>query len=268
MSINPVPTPRIANYRKTLLSPRIQDDPHTLTRNAASNVNNEPFDWTKGSVFICKGRLICSPNSRRMVDLPPPIEQNTSLKFDPTKDHPMKLHQPRLWSEETAYLAFVSILPKYVGLHAKHSLPLFSDPMELHKYQIVKADRRGFGLESWRKLAWYALEQKTLIMVDSLKFKYLLPPTRQVAENTLSIKSLYQNKHTFFANANCALKWFSVISAQMTWSIAMAMTLDDEIPTALEDETSPGFCKRPSWLEYLSKCPVRYWDETTFIRKP
>lgn len=253
---------RLLYLRHTLLNPTVKPDPHAKAREAASAPVSGHFAYTHGQVYCRGGRIFCSPNSQRQVDAPPPVEDNLFLKFNPTKDHPLKPHQPLWWSEETAYLAFVSIVPTFVGLQAKHSLPPFSDPMEINKYHVVKAGRRGFGLEAWRKLAWYALEKNMLAMVDSMKFKYSLPPTRHVVENTLSVKSFYQNKYTFLANANRAIKWFSLVTAQMTWAIAMATTLDDEIGTTLEDEPPLGFIKRPSWLDWLSTCPVRYWDET------
>lgn len=242
------------SFIRNLYSGRERRDPHLPARTVTSTTGDGPLDHTKGRLYLCDGYVFYSPNCSRVVGCPPPVETNATLWIDPLKDDLELIHQPCWWSEETAYLAFVPLKPKYIGLPFETLLNI--------PQKATCIDQQGYSAESWRKLGWYRLETMMHHMMDSMTSKYSLPPHAQIIGRILSLKTFFKKPQEYKISAQHIVSWFCAITAQMSWCLAVATTLDDELKL--------DKIQRPSWLEFLSKSSAGlYWDEVTLtsVRK-
>lgn len=106
-------------------------DPFKQARDAVLLDSENPLFGTGGTMFAVGKKIMYSPNSDERPAVPPPVSKNATLWIEPGSTWPTRLRFPRWWSEETGYLAFFALNPKY------HVKP-FSDLFELDAYLVQR----------------------------------------------------------------------------------------------------------------------------------
>ncbi|KAH9481134.1 hypothetical protein JR316_0005654 [Psilocybe cubensis] len=148
------------------------------------------IDWSKGTVFIHDGTLICSPNSKRFVILPcgPPSLKHLEAAKDENKAHlpyPGSTHfdrkldidlalyrQPVQWEDSYGWLAFVPLSPSFISLPFK---PLSWTP-EPRRWRTGQTTYQ-WEVESHEKGEWYRCESQLVYLCEKLRLWYRIPGT-------------------------------------------------------------------------------------------
>jgi hypothetical protein len=201
---------------------------------------NTPIDFINGRASLIDGRLFYSPNCRRDVGLPSPLEDATRLRHSYREDI-RELHQPLWWSPNTAYLAFLALEQTFYGiLHEE----LFDVP------SWIDRDQSGFSLEPRTTISWRKLERDLEEILQHLHSRYHVPEVKKVIYTALAHTGFHKKISDFRKHIQRTRGWFSVLMAHLSYLIAIALSMDGN---STESDNVP------LWFEYL--VIVGRWNE-------
>ena len=193
---------------------------------------NTPIDFTNGRASLIHGRLFYSPNCRRDVDLPLPLDDATRLRHSYREDF-RELHRPLWWSPETAYIAFLTMEQTYYG-------DLYQELFNVPSW--IDRDRSGFSLEPRTIISWAKLQRHLEVILQALHTRYHVPEVKKVIYTALGHTGFHKNIKDFRYHIQRTRGWFSVLMAHLSYLIAIALSMD-------KNSTASDYV--PLWFEYL-----------------
>ena len=204
--------------------------------------SNEPLARGKGILYTTKlGQVVYSPNAKRKVELPTmAVAHNKAIKRDATMDNPEEFCNPLWWSEETAFLAFFPTKPRF-------NREPFNDVFYLPSW-IRLTGRRG--ISSGNLIGWRRTELKVNGMINCLLFKYDIPKPLEIIDTPICCSGVFKEAAYYKFIVKRSRRWFSLLYAQLAFTIAVAITRDDEHDTVV----------MPTWYNYLAAKAGGDWD--------
>src|ERR1700678_1845921 len=193
--------------------PIIRDTMYTYT---SFEDLNTPIDFSNGRASLILGRLFFSPNCRRDVDSPPPLDDATHLRHSYREDF-RELHRPLWWSPETAYIAFLTMEQTYYG-------DLYQELFNVPSW--IDRDRSGFSLEPRTIISWAKLQQHLEVILQALHTRYHVPEVKKVIYTALGHTCFHKNIKDFRYHIQRMRGWFSVLMAHLSYLIAITLSMD------------------------------------------
>lgn len=220
-------------------------DAYALFHRVTTTVNiTQRIQHNGGRATIINGDIFYSPNSTAIVALPPPAENNSKIWRNSKTSSSREFHQPLWWSVETAYLAFFPIHPQFCG-------EPFGELLEFPNY--FDREKRGYMLDpqillKWKKLEFFLRRVSELLLTQS----NAVPP-KPIIDTALSCTGYYRAVRHFRQVVRQTRDWFSVWMAQVSYTIALAMSNNhSEVPNDF-----------PEWCQFLLRRDFQLegWDQ-------
>jgi hypothetical protein len=206
---------------------------------------DQDIEHDGGRACIINGDVFYSPNSTASVGLPPPVESNPTIWRNSRTSFVREFHQPLWWSVETAYLAFLPIYPQFCG-------EPFGELLDLPNcFDYMK---EGYILDPQVLLKWKKLEFFLKRVVQLLLVKSLAPAPEPIIDTAISCTGFYREARYFRRAVGRTRDWFSLWMAQVSYTIALAMSAEqDSLP-----DTAPNWCHFLLRREFAQAG----WDQT------
>ncbi|KAF8961303.1 hypothetical protein BDZ97DRAFT_1592947, partial [Flammula alnicola] len=192
------------------------------------------LDRSQGFAQIIDGRVFYSPNSSRIITVPPRIsDPETYIRT--IRQDTQYLNKPQWWSYMLAYLPFIPLNPQFSGepLECLSRLP---GPVFLNGKFVVNPRTQ---------VSWKQLESDLVETTKALLQKYDvvgIPPGKP----SVDLSKCFHNRDEYMTSLKNARDWFAAWVGTLSYTLAIANSL--EPPSSLADRV-------PAWFSYLAKRP-------------
>lgn len=181
----------------------------------------DKLDWSQGCAFMQAGNIYCSPNSKRVVIIPPkdkaalnPFEQVDNRTPSNDSKSSIEMHrfqQPVWWQDSYAWLAFVPLSPSFTATPFE---PLCWMP-RLNRHRVSEKEYT-YRISEQDRRKWDDAETLLVQAAERIRLWYRVPGTPPPVPSSLGYKHGYNSiaiarRHVELSR-DCFILWMGFIS--------------------------------------------------------
>ncbi|KAH9481671.1 hypothetical protein JR316_0006198 [Psilocybe cubensis] len=174
--------------------------------------NQAPINWSEGSAFIQKGTIYASPNSKRVVLIPPPnqdFKEVFARKFTSTDAslHDLELEgfkQPIRWHDSYGWMAFFPLSPSFVSLPFKFLC--WSPKLFYHRDgQInprVPKQLPTWAMDTLEQRKWHDCKVNLILVAEKVRLWCRIPGTPPPVPQSLGYMLKHRTEEAAYHSIN------------------------------------------------------------------
>ncbi|KDR66683.1 hypothetical protein GALMADRAFT_147735 [Galerina marginata CBS 339.88] len=209
----------------------------------------QPVDHSNGHIFrTVEGDIFYSPNSSRLVDVPP-LSERMRYPFSVREAKLDHFLQPRWWTEAFGFLAFVNRRPSFDDMSfscIRDIVPHVGETMDGNKYSLFP----------YKVKEWLQLQDIMIVTTHTLRNAFswhVLPAMNAIPPSFLGFEKEFHSLRAARLRAAASRDWFVVWISLLSFTIADISTIQTDADW-FGLLASRGISQ--SWLSSIASSPV------------